>query len=809
MSRRAPVRYTGESARPILATMSDPAQEPDHESGDRDPASELTGDPDSTDDRVEEQVSAADEEGQPSADVKDLQEQTEEHEASRARKFGAFGGVFTPTLLTILGVIMFLRLGWVVGNAGLAGATLIILLSFAITGATGLSMSTFVTNIRVGPGGAFSMISQSLGLEAGGAIAAPLYLSQALAVVMYIFGFREGYLWAARAWQLPGVPPLVIDLATFAVIFAVAMISTRFAFRVQYLVLAVLAGALVSVVAAALLGPMNNPVTWWGQFPGSPENGFAGTTFWAVFAVFFPASTGIMAGVNMSGELKDPRRAIPLGTMSAIGVSLVVYLGLAYWLVRSTSPGQLVDNYTVMIDEALWGPAVLGGLLAATFSSALASFVGAPRILQALGSHSIIPFSATFSRRTASGEPRNATLLTAAIVVSAIMLRELNAIAPLITMIFLLTYATINMVVLVEQHLQLISFRPLLRIPRLVPAAGLAGCLFAMFIINPVFSLVAVGLVGMIYLLLLQRRLTAPTGDVRSGLFTAMAEWAAKRVVQLHGTAQRAWKPNLLVPTEDPARLRGMFELVRQIAYPMGSVKLFGIACADQVDELEKQLIDSQQALTRKGVFVSSTVIEAGTFPDDVRLGMQALSGSFFRPNILLLELPKDKKTHQSIQKVMDEALRQRIGVAILVQNRAAGLGRQQRINLWIPDQGPDWKIEMEFIDLDLAILLAYRICDSWDAELRVLAALETPQHRPKAEKFLERLVDLARLPAVTSAHVADGGFGRYASSAPAADLNVFPLPRELDAEFMFDLLDATDSSCLFTQDGGEESALA
>lgn len=744
-----------------------------------------------------------------SEEVKDVQQQADEHDAQQPRKFGTFAGVFTPTLLTILGVIMYLRLGWVVGNAGLAGALLIILLSFSITAATGLSMATFVTNIRVGPGGAFSMISQSLGLEAGGAIGAPLYFSQALAVVMYIFGFREGYLWAADAWGLPALPSMAIDLTVFTVIFGIAMVSTGLAFKVQYVILAVIVGSLVSVGIAAIRGPMDNPIAWWGDFRGAPENDFGGVTFWAVFAVFFPASTGIMAGANMSGDLKNPRRAIPLGTMSAIGLSLVVYLVLAYWLMRAASVEELTGDYTIMIDRAFWGPAVLAGLLAATFSSALASFVGAPRILQALGSHSIVPLSSVFARRTKSGEPRNAMFLTAAIVLAAIMLRELNAIAPLISMIFLLTYATINLVVAVEQNLRLISFRPLLRVPKFVPLVGLAGCLLAMFIINPVFSLVAIAVVATIYMLLMQRGLTSPTGDVRSGLFTAAAEWAAKRVKLLQGTAERAWKPNILLPVEDPDRLRGAFELVEQLAYPMGSVKLLGIAPADKLNDLQRRLLESQQALMDDGVFTSSTVIECDKFPDDVRIGMQAMAGSFFRPNLLLLELPKSQKTHDALTRVMQEARRQRMGIALLVQHDTAGLGRRRRINLWIPDQGPDWNMEMDFGNLDLAILLAYGMVDSWNAALTVIGAVESEQDKSKAEKFLAHLVDLARLPGNTAAYVADGDFGRYASSAPEADLNIFPLPKELDADFLWHLRDATGSSCLFTQDSGEESALA
>ncbi|SDZ77902.1 amino acid permease [Microbulbifer marinus] len=766
-----------------------------------------TGEPGPEDQRVEPLESAGGAEGEA---PKDVQQQVETHEAEQSKKFGTFAGVFTPTLLTILGVIMFLREGWVIGNAGLGGGILIILLSFAITAATALSMASFVTNIRVGPGGAFSMISQSLGLEAGGAIGVPLYVSQALAVVMYIFGFREGYLWAVEAWGLPELPSLAIDLIIFAVIFAITQISTGLAFKVQYVILAIIIGSLVSIGMAGLREPLDNPIVWWGEFPGSPENGFSGATFWIVFAVFFPASTGIMAGANMSSDLKNPRKSIPIGTLAAVGLSLVVYLALAYWLMRVATVDELTKNYTIMIDRAYWGPAVLGGLLAATFSSALASFVGAPRILEALGGHSIVPASAWIARRTKRGEPRNATFITALIVLAAVMLRELNAIAPMVAMIFLLTYATINLVVVTEESLRLISFRPLMRVPRIVPLFGLVGCLLAMFIINPTVSLVAIGVVVAIYFSLIKRRLTAPTGDVRSGLFTALAEWAAKQVIQSQGGAERAWKPNILMPVADPNRLRGAFEFVGELAYPMGSIKLLGIAPADRVEELETDLVDAQHAFTREGIFTSSTVLENDHFPDGVRTGMQALAGSFFRPNLLFLQLPKEKETHESLQQLIRDAGHQRMGVALLVRHDTAGLGRRKRINLWIPDQGPDWTMKMDFRELDLAILLAYRMMDSWkDAQLTVIAAVQQETDKGKAKRFLARLVDLARLPADTAAHVADGDFGRFASNAPKADLNVFPLPTELDADFLWSLRDATGSTCLFTQDSGDESALA
>ncbi len=211
----------------------------------------------------------------------------------------------------------------------------------------------------------------------------------------------------------------------------------------------------------------------WGTFPGSIENGFSGTSFWMVFAVFFPAATGIIAGANLSGDLKNPRRSIPLGTMSAIGVSLVIYLGLAYWLARSATPEELAGNYTVMIDKAAWGPPVLAGLLGATLSSALSSLVGSARILQAMGDHRVLPNSDWLSYLSDKGEPRHAMMVTGAIVGGSLLLRDLNVVAPLITMFYLITYAMLNLVVLIEQSMGLVSFRPLLRIPRWVSAAGL------------------------------------------------------------------------------------------------------------------------------------------------------------------------------------------------------------------------------------------------------------------------------------------------------------------------------------------------
>ena len=735
-----------------------------------------------------------------------LQEQVEEKEqkeqAPQQQLFGTFGGVFTPTLLTILGVIMYLREGWVVGNAGLLGAWIIILISFAITGFTGFSLASITTNIRIGAGGAFNIISQSLGLEVGGSIGIPLYLAQALAVSMYIFGFRAGW-----QWIFPEHPALIIDLATFAVLFAIAFISAGLAFRIQYFILAVIILSLVSVVWAAFQGSMQHPVQWLGDFPGSAETDFSGIGFWAVFAVFFPASTGIMAGANMSGELKNPRKSIPIGTLSAIGLSLIIYMALAYWLARSATTDELVSNYTVMIDKAAWGPVVLAGLLGATFSSALSSLVGAPRILQALGQHKVVPLSGWLTTKTDRGEPRNALLLTGAIVIGALMLRNLNAVAPLITLFFLITYAMINAVVYLEQSMKLVSFRPLFRVPRFVSALGALGCAFAMVVVNPTFSIIAIAVVMVIHAVLIRRHLEAPFGDVRSGLFVAVAEWAAKKAGELAAARERTWKANLLVPVEEIKYVRRIFDLIRDLSYPKGFLKVVGLTGRVKEERLEDELPELMEDFREEKVFASWTVISAASFGDNLQAGIETFGGTFFKPNLLFLHMPRSAEREAEVAEIIRIALDNQIGILLFAEPHERGLGERGRINVWFTDRSPDWEVGMDLGNQDLAILIGYKLMQNWEGELTFVAALEDESRADQAREFLHNVAALARIPQAETALQRGGPDGEL--EVEAGDLNIIPLDDQPDFEQLRRISERLGTACLFTHDSGEEGALA
>lgn len=725
---------------------------------------------------------------------------------SKLKKFGTFGGVFTPTLLTILGVIMYLRMGWVVGNAGLLGAWAIIIISFAITLCTALSMSAITTNIRIGAGGAYAIISQALGLEVGGSLGIPRYISQGLAVTMYIFGFREGWLGI-----FPGHDPFLVDIIVFAVLIGIAYISADLAIKTQYIIMGIIVLSLGSIVMAAYHGSMFIPAEdaiRWGGFKGSIENGFSGSSFWVVFAVFFPAATGIMAGANMSGELKDPKKSIPLGTLWAIGVSFLIYMVLAFWIARSATEEELLSNYNIIIDRSFFGPLVIAGVLGATFSSALASIVGSSRILFAMGEHRVLPYSGFLSGKSANGQPRNAMLVTGIMIFITMLLRDLNAIAPLVTLFFLITYAMINIVVIIEQQLGLISYRPIFKINRWIPWLGLLSSVMAMFIINPTISLVSLILVFVVYWFLSKQNLETPFEDVRSGLFVSFAEWAAKHTWGMKKMQQRAWKPNLMVPIRDISGAKGNFQFLRNIAAPKGSIKLLGIAPFSGSESFTNALASLSEAFRNKGAFSSWTVIHTDEFAKGVNYGNQALKGAFFRPNIVFLNLQQHDDFETEIRPVIKESVRLEIGVLLFSAHPSALLGQRNHINVWVSDRRGNWELSWDIGSLDLSTLIAYKLKKNWQAKIRIITVVSNSEDEMEAKQFLSSLISLARLPE-TSIEVYQGNFKEVLNNAPPADLNIFGMDEHFKFEFIQEMTEKTKSSCLFVKDSGHESILA
>ena len=380
-----------------------------------------------------------------------MSDRQQQNGSDSAGRLGTFTGVFTPSILTILGIILFLRLGYVVGDAGLGRALLIILMANTVSVLTSCSLAAIATNFKVKGGGDYYLISRTLGPQFGGAIGITLFLAQSVSVAFYAIGFAEGVTALVAVDWLS--PRLVAGLA-IAPLLVLAWLGTDWASRLQFVIMAILGLALIVFAVGAVQ-------SFDGDTLAANWQGSGDLPFWAVFALFFPAVTGFTQGVSMSGDLRDPAHSLPRGTFFAVGLSMMVYVVMAVLFAGAAPGSELIGDNEAMWRVAAWPVVITAGVFAATLSSALASFLGAPRILQALASDKLFPGLSWFAAvDPGSGNPRRAVLVAAAIAVVTVILGDLNLVAPIVSMFFLISYGLLNYATWYEARADSPSFRP-------------------------------------------------------------------------------------------------------------------------------------------------------------------------------------------------------------------------------------------------------------------------------------------------------------------------------------------------------------
>ncbi len=474
-------------------------------------------------------------------------------ETGKGYQFGTFKGVFTPSILTVLGVVMYLRFGWVLGNVGLPLTLLIVTLASAITFLTGLAIASIATNMRVGAGGAYYMISRSLGLEAGAAIGIPLFFAQALGIAFYTAGFAESIV-----ALVPALPFQAVALATLAGLAFLAYRSADLALRSQFVIMALVVASLVSFFFG---GPVEPAAA--GAAPP------ARASFWLVFAIFFPAVTGIEAGIAMSGDLKNPARSLPLGTLGAVATGYAIYIAIPVFLsFQVRDAGLLMTDPLIMRQVAFWGDLILLGLWGASLSSAMGSLLGAPRTLQALARDGIVP--RFLGKGSGPGDdPRVATVVACLLAGAGLLGGGLDFIAPVLSMFFLTSYGLLNAISGFETLIGSPSWRPTFRVAWGFGAAGALGCLAVMLMINAGATLVAVAVTGMVYFLTGRRRLRAHWGDIRYGVLMLAVQNLLYRLAAKRPD-EHSWRPNILVLSGVPSTRWYLVELADAMAHDRG-----------------------------------------------------------------------------------------------------------------------------------------------------------------------------------------------------------------------------------------------
>ena len=677
-----------------------------------------------------------------------------------ASGLGTFGGVFTPSILTILGVIMYLRFGWVVGQVGLAQTMLIVTIATSITFLTALSISAIATDKVIRAGGAYYMISRSLGIETGGAVGIPLYFAQALSVALYTIGFAESV-----KNVFPSVSIVIVALITTVLVTALALISADFAIKAQYVIMAAIATSLLALV----FGHDVTPIASDAASVDIPRVGF-----WAVFAVFFPAVTGIMSGVNMSGDLKDPIRSIPKGTLAAVIVGYVIYMAIPFILVVRTptaSQALLNPNELVMKRIALGGQYVIDsivlGVWGATLSSAIGSILGAPRILQALARDNILPSSLRWLGKGngPTDDPRLGTMFTLGIVLAVVMMGSLDAIAPVLSMFFLTTYLVLNVAAGLEGFLQSPSFRPTFKVHWSLSLLGALGCIGVMFLINPIATVAALVIVGLIYFWLERRQIESTWGDVRQGVWMTVVRTALLNID--NSPDPKNWRPHLLVLSGTPTKRWHLIEFSRAFTHNRGLITVANILPSGSRSITQQEKAESllREFLDRKGVQAFAKVITADDPFDGTKQLLESYGMGPLVPNTVLIGDSEDPdpasiERYCNTIKVCHDAKRN----VIIVRDENHGEDLPETTAP--PMFG---KVESKRIDVwwgglqsngGLMLILAYLLRTSWQwraAEIRLKLMVTDEAAAQAAEANLTQLTDSLRIGAKSEVILSNG----------------------------------------------------
>lgn len=528
---------------------------------------------------------------------------------------------------------MYLRFGWVVANVGLIGTLLIVTLSTSITFLTGLSIASIATDQRVRIGGAYYMISRSLGIESGGAIGIPLYFAQALSVALYTVGFAE-----SLGRVFPGVSEKMIGIVTTVLVSILALASAKAAIRAQYVIMIGIALSLVSLLFGSPLEAATD--SFLGIQTENPEN------FWVVFAVFFPAVTGIMAGVNMSGDLQSPNKSIPIGTFAAIGTGYVIYMVLPFILAMRADTDSLLNDPLVMRDISFWGDAILVGVWGATLSSAVGSILGAPRVLQALAKDQILPSFLNWLGK-GSGEddtPRLGTIFTMVIALIAVWFGDLNLIAPVLTMFFLTTYGVLNVAAGIERFLGSPSFRPTFRVHWILSLMGALGCIAVMFLINAVATIIAFIFVGLIFFWLKRREMQSAWGDIGRGIWMAVIRAGLMRLSE--DQEPKNWRPNPLVLAGSPTKRWHLIDFANTITHNRGLLSVASLIPEGtmSMDQKQSMTANIREFLSKRGIQGLVKVIAANDRFQGVTNLVQSFGLGSLEPNTIILGDSEDPK---------------------------------------------------------------------------------------------------------------------------------------------------------------------
>ena len=660
--------------------------------------------------------------------------------------------VFLTAISTILGAVMFLRFGYSVGNVGLLGTVAIIALGHMVTIPTAMAIAEIATNQKVEGGGSYFIISRSFGITIGAAIGIALYFSEAISVAFYSIAFAEAfrpvYAFVNEAYGYSLSDPRLVSIPG-VILLAVLVLSrgTKMSVKVLYFIVGILFLSLVMFFLGKTGYAPSGPMDLWTSRMSSPDS------FFLVFAILFPAFTGVTAGVGLSGDLKKPRRSIPLGTLSAGIVGMVVYMAIAYKLAASASPADLASDQLIMSSIALWGPIIPIGLGCATFSSALGSILVAPRTLQALGHDGVFPGEG-FNRwiaggRNKTGEPHNGTLFTVAIALLFVSIGDVNFVARIISMIFMVTYGAVCLISILEHFAADPSYRPSFRSRWYISLLGAVSCIWLMFKMSPLYATMAISLMVGIYLVI--ARVHPEKQGVASLFQGAIFQVSRKLHIFLqkaHRSTEATWRPSMVCISKDSFHRLAAFELLRWISYRYGFGTYihfikghFSRSSNEESKEVLERLLHLA-GVSDSNVFVDTIISPSYTTAVAQLVQIPSISGK--ENNLILFEFAKDNV--EDVEHIVENyrlAVAADFDVCVLAASER-GYGYHKEIHIWITPE--------DYENVNLMILLGYIILGhpDWEDGLIHIFTMFPEEEVDERKEDLLIMVKEGRLPIST-----------------------------------------------------------
>jgi amino acid transporter len=662
-------------------------------------------------------------------------------------KFGTLP-VFLTALSTILGAILFLRLGWAVGQVGFLGVIGIIILGHVVTIPTAFAVAEIATNQRVQGGGAYFIISRSFGLNIGGAIGIALYLSQAISVAFYVIAFGEAFEpvldWINNKYGLYIADRRWISIPTMALLSVLILTKgANVGMKALYVVVAIL----LSSIAMFFLGDSSI----------KPEQVDLHDTvanhldFFYVFTIIFPAFTGLAAGLGLSGDLKDPKKSIPRGTIWATIVGMFVYVAIAYKFAISATPEDLVADQLIMSKIAIWGPIIPIGLAAASLSSALGSIMVAPRTLQAIGFDDIFP-QHWLNRWVAKGkkkdnEPVNGSLITIIIAFVFVVVGDVNFVAQIISMFFMVTYGAICLTSVMEHFAADPAYRPTFRSNWYISIIGALFSFWLMFKMNPTYAAVSVIIMGMIYyVIMLNNHENQGLNKLFRGVIFQLSR--QMQIMLQRGTdneKDKSWRPFGVCISHDTFKRRSAFDIMRWMSYKYGFgtyIHFIKGLLNEKTTEESKKVLERLIQLSsgsRNRVYLDTIISPSYTSAIAQVVQLSGISGK--GNNLILFEFsrtdPGNLKEITANYGIVESA-----GFDICILNTSyKSFGYKNEIHIWISPE--------DYVNANLMILLGYIFLGHPDwkkAKIKIFALYPSESVEDKRKQLLE-LIKAGRLP--------------------------------------------------------------